>query len=156
MKFLKLILTAAFAIPAMAFAESHQVLECAATLDQNRPPYSFESIQIRGEYVNGWFKDFVAQVSYTNYRDEKIVTTGRSAELDRDEKYVPRKYVNHDRYNLENLTETEKFGKFYPADTCNLELLIPKDIRTVVREGAPLLIHCDQSGGAITLKCTLK
>ncbi|MBC7372178.1 MAG: hypothetical protein H7326_11465 [Bdellovibrionaceae bacterium] len=154
MKLTMSVLVALFAIPAISSA-ANPVLDCSAKLNQDQPPYSFEAVQVRGEYVSGWFKNIVVKVVSTDYNDQKVVQTGRAAELDPDEKYAPRKYANHNRFNLDALTETKNFAKFYPADSCRLELLVPQDVQKAVTDGAPLLIHCDQSGGVVNLKCTL-
>lgn len=85
------------------------------------------------------------------YDDETEV--GRGKYLEADEKYTPRKYKNHKRFQLNNLTNTKEFDSFTPYDQCNIKLMIPQSARKGGNFEAPTVVNCDQSGGSMTLDC---
>lgn len=88
-----------------------------------------------------------------NYKGEDVTTVGRTAQLESDRDYKPRKYKNHIRYQLRQLTDTSDFSRFYPGDQCAMELIVPEKADKLATFKAPLIIHCDQSGGTTTLLC---
>ncbi|MCC7402860.1 MAG: hypothetical protein IT288_00545 [Bdellovibrionales bacterium] len=99
-----------------------------------------------------------------NLYDVKAVTqdtdetaTGRRDFISNDQKYKPRKYKGHQRFDLSQLTNTKSFGSFTPVDYCVMSLLIPDEAgASLTQFKAPMVINCDQRGGSITLACTLK
>lgn len=84
---------------------------------------------------------------------DEAKSTGRAPYLEADEKYVPRKYKKHTRFNFSNLVDTKTFGKFYPMDQCKLSFLMPNNGLSRESFTAPMIINCDQGGGTISLEC---
>lgn len=90
------------------------------------------------------------------YANDEAVEMGRAKYLESDEKYKPRKYKNHVRFDMSKLTETEEFDQYMPGDTCVLNVLVPKNAMSVKSFKAPVIVNCDQSGGTMTLDCETK
>lgn len=133
-------------------------LTCTGNLNsQKYPPGSISKIEVKGELIGDLIKNAMAQVTFIEYTGETVVSTGRASELDSDANYKPRKYLNHIRFDLGKLTDAKDFSQFWPSDTCQIELLIPKNaIYNTSSFKAPTQIHCDQSGGVTTLNCSLQ
>jgi hypothetical protein len=121
---------------------------------KSRKATQFESVEVKASFIFGdWMKAVVVTVVDLDHNDKPITTVGRAQQLNSDRDYKPRKYKNHIRFSLSNLTETKDFGKFYPGDMCSLSLMIPKDVPRPGKFEAPMVVNCDQSGGSMTLDC---
>lgn len=84
--------------------------------------------------------------------------TGTGKELRSDLNYSPRVHIDAKRIDLSKLKSFHPVtGKalnvFLPSDTCQLDLIIPQDWTHMESFSAPVMIHCDQSGGRIDVEC---
>lgn len=130
-------------------------LECSADISHAEIG-NLTTIQLTAEALIGdWMKNVTVTVQTDEYNGPQIAT-GRRAQLDSDAKYKPRKYLNHLRYNLSALTNVQDFSEFLPGDTCEMLLMLPQNASELQNFSAPVVIHCDQSGGSVNLDCKLK
>jgi hypothetical protein len=138
----------------MAATTSVQKLECSGDISHSQIG-NIKTIQVTAEALLGdWLKNVTVNVQTDEYDGSHFVT-GRRAQMDSDEKYKPRKYLNHLRYNLRELTNVQDFSEFLPGDICEIQLMIPQDASKLQSFSAPVVINCDQSGGSVALDCKL-
>jgi hypothetical protein len=130
-------------------------LLCTATKKAN---HDYFSIRLHAEGMSNDRK--TGQIVLENVtavvKSNDETETGKGKVLRSDLNYVPRKYVDHRRIvltNLKSTTDTSLKGRFYPADQCEIQVMIP--VTWADGEGftAPTLVHCDQSGGVTNLEC---
>lgn len=84
--------------------------------------------------------------------------TGTGKELRSDLNYKPRVHDGAKRIDLSQLKSVHpvtgrKLNVFLPSDTCKLELIVPQDWTHTESFTAPVMVHCDQSGGRIDVEC---
>jgi hypothetical protein len=127
--------------------------DCQGHFGSDVQPFEVRAIRVGGQLQGDWIKDAVATVQYEDYDKQVTVVAGRAKELNSDEKYQPSKYLNHDRYNLASLTDIESFGNFLPMNDCQMDFVVPKNARETPRFKAVVIMHCEQSGGSMTLQC---
>lgn len=141
--------------------QAQAALECEIKEPRNK---AFASIQIKVEAEdirkdsrgNLVLSDVVATVKSKGYGSGPTKEVGYGKTLKSNVSYKPRKYKNHWRLELSDLDMVgyqNKVVDFTPLDTCVLELLIPDTFMDGEGFDAPLLLHCDQSGGSTTLDC---
>jgi hypothetical protein len=143
-------------VSSMAFANVKS-LNCTGDLSKfNYSPGDIQTISLKASLITDWMKDVTVVVTAKDYENRNEVTVGRALELESDRNYKPIKNADHIRFDLTKLTEVKKFGRFYPSDSCQIQVMIPKNAMGLTSFNAPTQIHCDQSGGVATLKCIVK
>jgi hypothetical protein len=152
MNFKNLLIATLCFVPAASFA-SVPVLSCQGRWPD--APNGVTAMEFTGAFVGDWIKDAIISVHSVDYKNENLVETGRAAQLDSDDKYQPRKYAGHLRFDLSRLTDVKDFSQFAPMDQCQIQIMIPENAAALGSFTAPVLLHCDQTGGAMNLQCQL-
>lgn len=117
-------------------------------------PHGFESVEIKAELILGdWIKNVTVTAVDYDYANQLRTQVGRAAQWESDRTYKPRKYKDHVRYNTTQLTDTADFSKYYPGDMCEIQVMVPENYPRPGKFKAPMLFHCDQSGGKAELDC---
>jgi hypothetical protein len=90
-------------------------------------------------------------------KEESDSYSAKASTLTSDLNYKPKKYANHHRVMLTEMTPTSKqdnsMNGFYPSDLCEIQVLIPDSYKDGEGFKAPTIVHCDQSGGVVTMDC---
>jgi hypothetical protein len=130
-------------------------LTCSVKIDGDDAPGGMSAVELKAEWLEDWMADVIV-TAVTEGLDGNVTETGRAANLDQIDNSRARKYIDFMKFDLGQLTEVTKFGKYLPGDSCRMSLFIPKKIKSHDSFKAPMVINCDQSGGTVTMKCQIK
>lgn len=135
-------------------------LECAGQITNNDQSSigNLSSIALTATVQSAYgLKDVTATIKSTDYNDKEEVTVARRNSLTKDANYKPTKYKGSARYNLDKLITTTDFADLSPGDECQILLMLPEVTPAKGTSfAAPVVIHCDQSGGSVTIQCSIK
>jgi hypothetical protein len=82
--------------------------------------------------------------------------TGRAKYLDGKKNPKARKYKDFYQFKMEGLTDVKDFSKYLPLDSCEINVFIPTAYYRGKSFQAPVVTHCDQGGGSVTMSCEYK
>ena len=155
MKTLVFLLIASTAMATMP-RPNYRTVFCAVDLSQ-RPntPGSIKDIEVGMEIFWEHIRKILVATKSKDYMGAKVIEVGNSEHLVANPNYKPIKYKDYYQFQLSKLQNHATKKDYFPADSCDMKMLIPKSAMHSKKFQAPVLISCDQSGGTVTMNCEL-